>query len=302
MNLLIFLWLIFCQVPSGAHDLGGSVFRMSRDGSQVMRLSDQGTVPIWSPDGQRILFVQHSLNHENALFRLISPAGLDLVAIPVPSPLKFTGSASWHPNGTEIAFGGTVEWGESYDIYSMELHEGRPARRIISDGILPAWSPNGQQLAFTTNRDSNMEVYLMDRAGRLRNLTQHRGLDARPSWSPNGSRIAFESDRFGDFEILIIEIVGGEVTRLTNNPAKDWNPSWSPDGHEIAFVSNRDGGEGIYRMSADGTNFIRLSMGHDTRNWQIAWSPDGQSICFVSNRQESYLDRLSRWFSAWQMN
>lgn len=58
-------------------------------------------------------------------------------------------------------------------IYKLDP-EGQ-AELIMPDGIQPAWSPDGQTLAFTTYRDSNLEIYLADHEGRLRNLTLHDG-------------------------------------------------------------------------------------------------------------------------------
>ena len=257
--------LFSCRSSDAPQKLNGSVYCMSRDGSQVRRL----------------LYVLHS--PAQTVFQVISTSGEILMTIPLPPPLAFVGGVSWHPDGKEFAFAGSEESEEFYDIYRMKLGEGELARRIVSDGILPAWSPDGQHLVFTTYRDSNLELYITDEEGRnLRNLTRHEGLDARSSWSPDGERLAFESDRFGTIEICIVEIASGDVVRVTDHPGDDWNPVWSPNGKEIAFVSDRDE-PGIYLMAADGTGVTRISSGYQG-DWQLAWSPDGQSICFVSNR------------------
>ena len=74
------------------------------------------------------------------------------------------------------------------------------------ENLHPMLSPDGRFLAFTSYRDGNLEVYLAYADGsNLRNLTLHKGHDARPAWFPEGGRIAFESDRFGDLEICIPE-------------------------------------------------------------------------------------------------
>ena len=279
------LLALLLLAKANAHDLDGSVY-CSRDG-QTRRLSDFGAVtPVWSPDGERICYVRHT--HDENLFHFISPAGELQQTVPLPSPLTVTAGVSWHPDG-EITF--AAGQGESYDIYKLDP-EGQ-AELIVSDGIQPAWSPDGQSLAFTTYRDSNLEIYLADHERRLRNLTRHGGSDARSSWAPEGTRIAFESNRFGNPEICVVDVASGDVARLTHSPGMDWNPAWSPDGSEIAFVSSRNGDNRIYIMNADGTDVRRFPQGH-AGDWQLSWSPNGNSLCFVSSRPEPFFDWLIR--------
>ena len=280
------LLLLLAHAPS-AHDLDGSVY-CSRDG-ETRRLSGFGAVaPVWSPDGETICYVQHT--HDENLFHFISPAGELLQTVPLPAPLTVAADLTWHPDG-EVTF--AASQGESYDIYKLDS-EGQ-AELIMSDGIQPAWSPDGQSMAFTTYRDSNLEIYLADHEGRLRNLSRHESSDARSSWAPDGIRIAFESDRFGNLDICVVEVASGDIRRLTNHPGKDWNPVWSPDGRTIAFVSSRYGDNQIYIMNADGTDVRRFPQGH-AGDWQLAWSPDGKCLCFVSSRPEPFFDWLIRLF------
>ncbi len=238
---MTFITLLLLLTQVSAHDLDGSVY-CSEDG-EARRLSDSGAVtPIWAPDGRYIFYVLHTA--DGSLFHLITPAGELLQTIPLPQPLTATGGLSWHPNG-EITF--AASQGESFEIYNLDP-EGH-AKLIVPDGILPAWSPDGEALAFTTNRDGNPEIYLVDHEGRLRNLTNHDDFDAHASWSPDGTRIAFESGRFGYLNICVVNVVSGEIIRLTDYSGKDWNPAWGPNGREIAFSSDRDGENLIYRKT-----------------------------------------------------
>ena len=184
------------------------MFCMSRDGTSVKRVSTaEGTdTPCWK-DGNSILYVAHT-DAESA-FHLVSPSGELLLSVPVPSPIVTVGGVSISPDGTEVAFaGGTAESEGTFDIYGMKLETEKPEwRRIVSDGILPFWSPDGRHLAFTSFREGNLDVFVADRdGGNLRNLTRHKGYDARGTWSPDGDSLAFETNRFGNIEICIVEV------------------------------------------------------------------------------------------------
>ena len=301
LTVLLSLCSLLWQQHTAAHDFEGSVFRMARDGSSVVRISAEergwGTAsPRWAPDGLRVLYVAHTESLSE--FHMVSPAGEKRTRVPVPPHIASVAGLSWAPDGTAIAFGGRTAEG-SFDIYVLKLGGGEPAiRLIVPDGIQPAWSPDGRLIAFTTLRDGILEVYLADSdGGNLRNLTRNEGYDARPAWLPDG-RIAFESDRFGNIEICIVEAAGGQVVNLSNHPGQDKEPAISGDGREIAFVSNRDWNFHVYRMAVDGTGVTRLTAGY-VSNREPAWSPDGGSICFVSNRSEPFLEGLRRWFSGW---
>src|SRR5206468_11602724 len=91
--------------------------------------------------------------------------------------------------------------------------------------------PPLDQIAFTTNRDGNDEIYLMNADGTgLVNLTNTAAFDGYPTWSPDGSKLAFRSDRDGNAEIYVMNADGTGLINLTNNAAFDGYPRWSPDG------------------------------------------------------------------------
>ena len=144
------------------------------------------------------------------------------------------------------------------------------------------------QIAFTSFRDGNEEIYVMDADGsNLRNLTRNPALDSRPAWSPDGGQIAFTSDRDGNWEIYVMDANGRNLRNLTKNASTDDTPSWSPNGEHLAFTSSRDGPKkwsyNIYVMGADGSNSRNLTR-NPWVNGSPTWSPDGRRIAFDSDR------------------
>ncbi|MBI5293034.1 MAG: PD40 domain-containing protein [Chloroflexi bacterium] len=174
----------------------------------------------------------------------------------------------------------------------------------------------GGRIAFTSNRDGNREIYVMNADGLdPTRLTYNQAGDSDPAWSPDGARIAFSSERDGNWEIYVMNADGSDQTNLTNNSAADVPPAWSPDGARIAFYSYRDGNAEIYVMNADGSNQTRLT-NNSANDYAPAWSPDGARIAFGSyrdNKDEIYVmnadgsnqTRLTNnsaddWDPAWQ--
>jgi dipeptidyl aminopeptidase/acylaminoacyl peptidase len=145
-------------------------------------------------------------------------------------------------------------------------------------------TPNPEKIVFTSTRDGNSEIYVMNSDGSNQiNLTDNSVFDGDPSFSPNGAKIAFMSFRDGNPEIYVMKADGNNQTRLTNAPGTDGDPSFSPDGNRIVFTSTRDGNFEVYVMNSDGSNQTRLTntMAEDG---EPSFSPDGSKIVFTSNR------------------
>jgi TolB protein len=207
---------------------------------------------------------------------------------------------AWSPDGSKIAF--VRIRGGNADLYvvnadgtgrRMLAHVSSFLPNLVSlqpvgipnPNANPAWSPDGRRIAFTSSRDGNEDIYVVDvDDGGLVNLTRSRGTDRVPAWSPDGRLIAFRSDRDGRGEVYVINAGGRGLRNLTQDPAPDGGPLWSPDGHRILFqragdiwVMNRDGG--AQRNLTPEVRPARFS-----GDSSPAWSPDGRLIAFVTRR------------------
>ena len=95
----------------------------------------------------------------------------------------------------------------------------------------PSWSPDGQQIAFTSCRDDwNWDIYAIGADGQgLKRVTHDLAYKSRPSFSPDGQRIAYMSDHEGFSQIHVVGADGRNRKRLTHNEENHWHPAWSPD-------------------------------------------------------------------------
>ncbi|HIE25837.1 TPA: tetratricopeptide repeat protein [Candidatus Poribacteria bacterium] len=173
------------------------------------------------------------------------------------------------------------------------------------DDCFPSFSPDGRYIAFTSYRDENGEIYIMnaDGAEQKRVTTQPQKNDYCPSFSADGEKILFASsdDRLSQASIMLqadgsdtrselfylIDINGKQMVPLMNNPTTIGNPVFSPDGRQIAFDFNAEVNLDVYLMDADGKNRRRITT-NPADDGQPAFSPDGKSIAFVSRRDDNY--------------
>ncbi|HIE50903.1 MAG TPA: hypothetical protein EYP85_04015, partial [Armatimonadetes bacterium] len=100
-----------------------------------------------------------------------------------------------------------------------------------ADDVHPAWSPDGQTIAFSSNRDGTYDIWLMNPDGsNLRKLTDDPGNARYPAWSASGSRLAYTSDREGINDLYFLDLTTRREQRVTQNLGNITHPTWSPSG------------------------------------------------------------------------
>ncbi len=202
----------------------------------------------------------------------------------------YTGEAGFF--GSKLAF---VARGKgSSTVMAVDFDGANPyaISRNTSTNMLPAWSPSGGQIAYTSYMRNNPDLYVASAAGgRPTRLAAYRGMNTGASWSPDGSKLAVTLSKDGNPEIYIISARDGAIlTRLTNNKAIDTSPAWSPDGSQIAFVSDREGGPQIFVVPASGGTARRVSF-NGSYNTTPTWSPaKGESVIAYTTRDGGRYD------------
>jgi TolB protein len=157
------------------------------------------------------------------------------------------------------------------------------------DDIHPAISPDGQTVAFTSNRSGYWDIYLLDLGtSGITRLTDTLAYEGSPAWSPDNKWLVYETYINNNLEIKIQSVLTPDDTiQLTNSSAADFSPVWSPQGRQIAFVSNQSGEDEIWLADLDKNEeqrFQNISQNPDSKDTHPAWSPDGKSLVWVGEQ------------------
>ena len=157
---------------------------------------------------------------------------------------------------------------------------------VLNASVSPlfAQAPTTPKILFTSSRDGNREVYMMNPDGSEQvRLTQHPGNDLRAVWSPTGEQILFISDRDGVRDLFLMDPDGSNVRRVFRKEVYRGRPAWSPDGTQIAYMHL------LWDIDEYPTYIATLG---EEKGEELAmnahgpvWSPDGTEIaCSISAR------------------
>lgn len=257
--------------PEGDYD----VFVVKADGTELKNLTPDDRLdqywPRWSPDGSRILFQAPERDGDQVL-----PKDLWTVAPDGSRRENLTKTdqgeefqAAWSPDGRQIAFVSTrhTEPGDlyrRYDVYVMDQN-GHNQRRVTHEDFIgafnPAWSPDGQTLAYTFGATSSDIATIRLDGSERKVVGRQPGDDQWPEWSPDGQTLAFSHLHEKDFsyEIFTVPAQGGPPRALLSQSEDERLPRFSPDGSKVAYMAVRDGVEQVFVCDQDGSNPRQLT-------------------------------------------
>jgi TolB protein len=193
------------------------------------------------------------------------------------------------PDNTRLAFGSFGKYGVQLKMYSLLLDRYIAFPSGTGSSESPAWSPNGNELAYAAAPNGSFEIWIADSNGNLgRRITSFRGGNVSPSYNPKtGAQIAFISDRTGLPQLYIMNSDGSGVQLMTEGGYVS-SPSWSPNGQYIAFAWDRKygpgapGGQDIYVMDVATKYWTQITSDGGRCDFP-SWSPDNRHIVYANS-------------------
>lgn len=204
------------------------------------------------------------------------------------------------PDNSRIAFAALGKYGFQLKMYSLLLSRYVNFPSGAASAASPAWSPNGNEIAYSAAPAGSFEIWIADSNGNLaRRITSFRGGNVSPTYNPKtGDQIAFISGRTGLPQLYIMNSDGSGVQQMTDGGYAS-SPSWSPNGQFIAFAWDRKygpgapGGQDIYIMEVATKKWWQIT--HDGGRCDFpTWSPDGRHIAY-ENSADGRAEHMRIW-------
>jgi dipeptidyl aminopeptidase/acylaminoacyl peptidase len=247
-------------------------------------LPTTGKTVTWSPDGKQIAYVSSQPGPETA------DATGDPVVITryLYKPTAAEGNSHFNDNKRLHVFVVDVASG-----HSRQLTSGTHYEHSVE------WSPDGQQIAFVSNREPNEDQFfnydlltLSPTTGEMRRLTATENAEYRPHWSPDGKTIVYEATKRGltdlettmeDTHVWLIDANGKNRRELGSIDNRQGEPGWSSDGRSVYFTVQERGETHLYRMPVAGG--APIAVVHD-RGSVGSWSIQGDKLAYVLTTPE----------------
>jgi len=272
----------------------GDIYLMPASGGEPRRLTfDHArfpTPPVWTRDGRSIVF-SSTRSGVPTLWRIPVSGGS-------PTQVPEVGVVTIHPTvsprGNRLAYEQILG---SSSIWSMDL--GRIGKKDSGVQVAaskgwnraPEFSPDGQRIAFVSDRSGTMEIWSCGKDGsNLIRVTNFGGaqLPGPPRWSPDGQTITFDAAVGEHNAIFVMNVEGGLPRRLTREESNNINPSWSHNGKWIYFASIRGGEWQIWKMPSAGGDAVQIS----SRGGRAAFESADAKFIYYANAVDRNIWRL----------
>lgn len=253
------------------------VFSVDFDGFNSKQMTHDRTLnltPSWSSDGRWIVYTSYGANNPDLV--MIDAVGKK----PKRALLRMSGlnaAPSWSPVDNRLTL--VLSKDENSEIYILENN--RKLKRLtrhFNIDTSPAWSPDGKQIVFTSDRSGTgaPQIYIMDASqgdkGGVKRISFGSSYNDNPAWSPNGDKIAYTARVGKRFQIKIYDFKTQSSTVFTKTRGNNEQPTWSPDGRFIAY-RHKEGSEMHIYIQRLGGNKVRQLSFSSGGGGSPSWSP-----------------------------
>jgi Tol biopolymer transport system component len=264
--------------------------------------------PAWSPDGTRLAYIAEDDGYRQVHLRNVATGEDKRLTRSMRDEIQ----PAWSPDGTRLAFvraeadGGRLEpndlngwYQERAEVWTVEVASGRETK-VVDDAFGPAYSPDGNSLAFDASWAGPRRLWITDVSGRNPRQVTSDSSEAvahvGPRWSKDGGRLVFLRIEKTKSDIAIADAGTHAVVRVTDDNLLDLDPAWAPDGRYVYFSSSRGGGLNLWRVAVDANGApsrppaqLTTGAGDDV---QGAVAPDGKRLAFAVRGFDADLWRL----------
>lgn len=187
---------------------------------------------------------------------------------------------------SQIAFISTTTGHKEIYIADFDGHNPKQFTNTEAITLFPAWSSDGQWLAYTDYRRGKPDLYIRNIKGQQGTVISLKGSNFTPAWVPGQFALAASLSYEGNPALYLLTGKGQIIKKLTEHWGIDVSPTWSPDGKAVAFVSNRSGSPQVYIKNVEDGKVLRLTY-EGNYNTAPQWSPRGDYIAYTRLDKDS---------------